>query len=391
MAQPSGGHDDGGLCLGRGGASFARQRPSKWWFYAIYSTEVALAPVTSTPGLLCALRAETRQQITASTVTARQATGSHIFSIEGFTRVWEMVPNGSAVTSRPFSAGRHEWRILCYPNGQKEKSEGHLPLFLRHATHVKTGNAKAAYTMTKLDKFLKPSYTGIGDRHFDNDSGWGWGKFMKLEDLDKEEFLKDDCLAVLCDLSASQGKRASASPPFDLHGFALPEAIWNKQAADVMIHVGDDGQMVAAHRWVLEARSPVFKADLALASSTGENIAELRVDGMDADVCKALLRFIYTDSPPPEFDAATMMAERLLVAVDRYALEKLKLACEDALCKKIDASSVAAALSRAERHRCPALKEACMQFLVKNMPTHHEQPPISTSSQLFSYANHETK
>lgn len=78
----------------------------------------------------------------------------------------------------------------------------------------------------------------------------------------------------------------SASPPFDLRGFALAEAIWNNQAADVMIHLGD-GQTLAAHRWVLVARSPVFKADLALASTTGENIAELRVDGMDADMCKA--------------------------------------------------------------------------------------------------------
>lgn len=58
-----------------------------------------------------------------------------------------------------------------------------------------------------------------------------------------------------------------------------------------------------------------------------------------------------------------MMAEHLLVAADRYELEKLKLVCEEALCKKIDASSVAAALALAERHRCPALWEACMQFL----------------------------
>ncbi|XBI34700.1 hypothetical protein VPH35_120476 [Triticum aestivum] len=370
----------------------------------------------TTSALLSALRGAGRRQITASTVAARQATGPHVLRVDGFTRVREKAANGTAVLSSPFGVGGHDSRLAYH---------GHLSLFLMHENHAKTGDATAKFKISVLDQACKPYWCRSQEEHRFVNQGWGWDKFIKLEDLDREKHLKDDCLSVLCDVTIDLGLRTDdytaevaaaeqlklASPPFDLHGFALSEAIWNKQAADT----------IAAHRWVLEARSPVFKADLALASSTGDNIAQLCVDGMDADVCKALLRFIYTDSPPPEFDAATMMAERLLVAADRYELDKLKLACEDALCKIIDTSSVAATLALAERHGCPALKEACMQFLsspdnlkavmasdgfeqlktgcpsallellVKNMPTHHEQPPISTSSQLFSYANHETK
>ena len=67
---------------------------------------------------------------------------------------------------------------------------------------------------------------------------------------------------------------------------------------------------------------------------------------MDAEVCKALLQFMYTDSTPQELELAT--AEPLIFAADRYELEKLKLVCEEALGKNIDTSSVVATLALAE-------------------------------------------
>nr|XP_020158060.1 BTB/POZ and MATH domain-containing protein 3-like [Aegilops tauschii subsp. strangulata] len=375
------------------------------------------------------MRGAGRQQITASSLRARQATGSHVFTIHEFTKVREKVANGTAVLSSPFRVGGHDWRIKCYPNGETEKAEGHISLFLNHGSHGKTGDAMTKFKISVLDKAWKPSYTETGKERCFTGGGWGWNKFMKHEDLDKEKHLKDDCLSVLCDVTIDLGLRADDytdeaaavdghksapphSPPFDLRGVALAEALWNTRAADLMIHLGD-GQTIPAHRWVLEARSPVFKADLAHASTTGENIAELRVDGMDAEVCKELLQFIYTDSPPQQIEVAVV--EGLLAAADRYELEKLKLVCEEALCKIIDTRSVAATLALAERHRCPALREACMQFLsspgnlkavmasdgfeqlktgcpsallellVKNMLTHEQQ--ISTSSQIDSYSN----
>jgi speckle-type POZ protein len=126
----------------------------------------------------------------------------------------------------------------------------------------------------------------------------------------------------------------------------------------VKIKVG--GETFPAHRWVLEARSPVLKADLSLAPMADGTTAELRVDDMDAEVFKTLLRFMYTDSPP--LLEAAPAAERLLVAADRYQLEKLKNICEEALCQHIDMSSVAATLALAERHHCSVLTAACMQF-----------------------------
>ncbi|XBI06502.1 hypothetical protein VPH35_134510 [Triticum aestivum] len=331
----------------------------------------------STSVILSAMRGAGRQQITASTVRAKQASGSHVFRIEEFTRAREKLANGIAVMSSPFGAGGHDWFIKCYPNGVPGGAGNHISLFLMHDSHAKTGDATAAYKMSILDKALKPSCTKFEhERHFRGD-GWGWTEFMGLQDLDRDKYLVEDCLSILCDVTTTDGLRAAAEPPFDLRGLQLAEAIWNRETADVTIHLGD-GETIAAHRWVLEARSPVLKADLAFASNTTADHLRLFVNDMDADVCKSLLRFIYTDSPPPELETAPPKnVERLLAAADRFQLEKLKLLCVEALCKKIDASSVAAALALAERHGCPTLREACAQFLVKNTTTHEQ--PISTS------------
>jgi speckle-type POZ protein len=57
------------------------------------------------------------------------------------------------------------------------------------------------------------------------------------------------------------------------------------------------------------------------------------------------------------------MAGHLLVAADRYNVERLKLICEHKLCKHIDANMVATTLALAEQHNCNGLNEACLQFL----------------------------
>jgi speckle-type POZ protein len=58
------------------------------------------------------------------------------------------------------------------------------------------------------------------------------------------------------------------------------------------------------------------------------------------------------------------MAQHLLVAADRYNMERLKLICEVKLCSHICESMVATTLALAEQHGCGALKKACFKFLI---------------------------
>jgi speckle-type POZ protein len=81
-------------------------------------------------------------------------------------------------------------------------------------------------------------------------------------------------------------------------------------------------------------------------------------------VFKALLCFMYTDSlPETEKEDEGTMFQHLLVAADRYNLERLKLICEEKLCNHIDVDTIATILVLAEQHHCGGLKKACFHFL----------------------------
>ncbi|GJN25558.1 hypothetical protein PR202_gb13402 [Eleusine coracana subsp. coracana] len=57
------------------------------------------------------------------------------------------------------------------------------------------------------------------------------------------------------------------------------------------------------------------------------------------------------------------MAQHLLVAVDRYSLDRLKLLCEDELCRHVDMTTVATTLALADQHNCLGLKSHVFRFL----------------------------
>ena len=95
----------------------------------------------------------------------------------------------------------------------------------------------------------------------------------------------------------------------------------------------------------------------------------IRIQDVEASVFKAMLHFMYTDTMPDiDKEDAFVITQNLLVAADRYGLERLKLICEDKLCMCIDTSTVATTLALAERHGCQGLKKACFEFL--KLPSH---------------------
>ncbi|KAE8781559.1 Speckle-type POZ protein-like protein A [Hordeum vulgare] len=93
--------------------------------------------------------------------------------------------------------------------------------------------------------------------------------------------------------------------------------------------------------------------------------ASVRIADMEAKVFKVMLHFIYTDSllPMDDEQEVVVMAQHLLVAIDTYNLERLKLVCVEKLCNHMDASTAATTLALAEQHSCCGLKDLCFKFL----------------------------
>ena len=83
----------------------------------------------------------------------------------------------------------------------------------------------------------------------------------------------------------------------------------------------------------------------------------MQIDDMEPRVFKALLHFIYTDALLEVHEEdKIVMAQGLLVAADRYAMERLKLICADMLCNYInDARTAITTLDLADKHGCRRL------------------------------------
>ncbi|GJM95619.1 hypothetical protein PR202_ga12381 [Eleusine coracana subsp. coracana] len=101
----------------------------------------------------------------------------------------------------------------------------------------------------------------------------------------------------------------------------------------------------------------------------------VEIKEMEATVFKAMLYFIYTDMVPELDDNNEIpkeMAEHLLVAADRYGLDRLKVICERRIALGIDAGNVTTTLALAEQHGCSLLKAKCVEFITGGTPENLE-------------------
>jgi speckle-type POZ protein len=326
---------------------------------------------------------------TTSKIIADTATGHHILKIEGYSGT-KLLSSRRSIKSPPFTAAGHRWSIEYYPNGDGAYSgciSLHLVLEEDVASPVKARvqfGFAAEERRHRVPFFRKNSKTPeplfkSGELNFGKGHGQGCGKFIEIEALEKSKYLRDDSFTVRCDIVVLSGFRAEevgsakndsaprsvAVPPSDLIQH-LGDLLTAGKGADVVFEVG--GETLAAHRWLLAARSPVFAAELfGSMSESGGAAGVVRVADMDARVFKALLRFVYTDSwPETAKEEECAMAQHLLVAADRYGMERLKLVCEDKLCKNISLGTAANILELAELHSCRELKDACFDFLISS-------------------------
>lgn len=85
------------------------------------------------------------------------------------------------------------------------------------------------------------------------------------------------------------------------------------------------------HRCVLASRSNVFSA-MFEHSHMKEAAGSVEIKDVTAEAMKALLEFIYTDTCP-SLTRDPSLAEDVLIAAEKYCMDRLKLKCEVMLCE----------------------------------------------------------
>lgn len=319
--------------------------------------------------------------LTTSTSVTETVNGSHDFKITGYS-LSKGMGIGKYITSDTFYVGGYAWAIYFYPDGKSvEDNATYVSLFIALASEG--ADVRALFELTLLDQSGRERHKVHS--HFGRvlESGpytlkyrgsmWGYKRFFKRTALEASDYLKDDCLHVHCCVgvvkSHTEGPKIYSIPlpPSDI-GQHFGQLLESSQGTDVNFDI--DGETFSAHKLVLAARSPVFRAQL-YGPMKDQNTQCIKVEDMESPVFKALLHFIYWDKLPDLEEltgfnstwASTLMSQHLLAAADRYGLDRLRLLCEAKLCEEIAINTVATTLALAEQHHCFQLKSVCLKFV----------------------------
>ncbi|KAL7298422.1 hypothetical protein TKK_0008213 [Trichogramma kaykai] len=134
------------------------------------------------------------------------------------------------------------------------------------------------------------------------------------------------------------------------------------------------GKEIPAHKVVLAAASPVFKA-MFVRRDTLENKCQ-SVDVVDVSHVAAveMLRYIYRGSVETQEFSATA---ELLAAADKYQLEELRNKCENVLCANLTAENAIEALQIADAYNAKHLKKEAVDFIKRNVNESLDHDEIS--------------
>ncbi|KAK8458721.1 hypothetical protein SEVIR_3G426450v4 [Setaria viridis] len=303
---------------------------------------------------------------TASSHRASFAQGTHQFDIVGYGAL-KALGRSHSITSGTFRVAGRDWAVVCHLDPAL------ADVSLELAAGDNSGAAVTAMASFAIDDPTggsKPMQIGDGDKATVFTPSSRALKVPVPDSFHKREarYVSDDRLRIRCTVRILEEESrptgycfvAAPAPP-DITGW-LATLLESGRRADVTFAV--EASRFDAHKLVLALRSPVFRAKF-FGDSRDSSQEWFRVYDIGAPVFEAMLRFIYTDEPPP--DMTTAMAHDLLVAADLYDLERLRVACEKSLWESVQTDGVSAALSVLlrlnGRQSCHQLEDLCVGYI----------------------------
>ncbi|VAH64659.1 BTB/POZ and MATH domain-containing protein 1-like [Triticum urartu] len=316
--------------------------------------------------------------MSASACAPETAQGTHLFKIDGYS-LCRGLGVGKSIRSTTFRVGGHDWCVYFYPDGLTEDSKDYVSVFLELRTE--NAEARALYHLRVVDQvWPPPPFTWpipsqyqplVFNSADDYERCWGYTHFMRRTEL--RPYVLEDTLILECNLAVIELKDAqeadvkvnfeAQAPPSELVD-NLSSLLEATEGSDVSFKVKEE--VFPAHKIILAMRSPVFRVKF-YGPMRDESSRSITVEDMQPAVFRGLLHFIYTDSLPPldylDDDEYEEMVRHLLVAADRYAMERMKYMCEIKLCEVLHTGTVATTLALADQHHCSKLKDACIGFI----------------------------
>ncbi|KAK4786408.1 hypothetical protein SAY86_003097 [Trapa natans] len=226
--------------------------------------------------------------------------GSHRFIISGYS-LSKGIGIGKYMVSDTFTVGGYQWAIYFYPDGKSpEHNASYVSLFI--ALVSEGTDVRALFELTLLDQSGRERHKVHSHFRRTLDSGpytlkyrgsmWGYKRFYQRDILETSDYIKDDCLVVYCSVGVVRScikspKIYSIAVPSSNLGQHLGELLKSGMGADVTFEV--NGELFSAHKLVLAARSPVFRAQL-YGPIKDQNTRHIRVVDIEVPVFKTNLK-----------------------------------------------------------------------------------------------------
>ena len=264
---------------------------------------------------------------------------------------------GQRIESSVLKAHGCEWKIWCYPRGQRDQAKDHVSCYLNY-------RGKDPVAMSYSIRCKQPrcantyTFKSAGQGH-------GYSKFIPRSIIEKH-LEEDGSLVLEVDIQktiAAQNLLVWYPKQLQRQDFLVDlyqDA--SSETTDVLFSVGK--KEFRAHRSILCLRCKKLY-EIAKESKNDEPIL---ISSMREDIFKTILEFAYTVKLPDIENKE--IATELLVAADCYDCVHLKLYVESFMVDKLLTPETAAELLVfADSYSCPLLKEKATDIFIRDVAT----------------------
>lgn len=309
-----------------------------------------------------------------------------------------VVLDQSVETSPVVRVGSCAFAIKLWPNGNRRSMDGVSDGMAIHVrrTDQSEETVWCAYQISILDGNGEPVNSETEDmpQLFVCGASWGWagwdartgGRYRSVDECNTayrtrlkafqdKGYFHDDVLTVGITLKLFLGRPGNIVPtPLQAQdGISCLAAdvarlLDEGVATDVSL-VCSGGQAVQAHRLILSARSPVFRAMFGSKMREAQS-GEVKLDETEQPMLSHFLHYLYNGSLIEGLPEVELWA--VIALAHRYEVEVLLEECAQRLQAKLTTDNAATFLAEADRLSIDCLKSAALDFMVRDSGTLEE-------------------
>ena len=277
--------------------------------------------------------------------------------------------NGICEISETFKHEGISWSVEIYIVGEAEQSKDHCSIFLRSFSSI----TKASFSikLVNVENETKSILRGLTIHSLESGEGIGWLTFTDTEHLlnPMNGFLFNDTITIDVKIKILTEINGSDTVPIHSISSAMRNLLFDKSTADYYIismevrngSFHEIKEKFPVHKFILQLRSPVFKAMLssAMKESTSNEIV---ISDFDHDVVREFISFLYLD----KCDTTAFESKSLLAIAHKYEVKGLLIACENYLIKTVSDETAVELLQFADLYEAKDLKGKALNSIKTN-------------------------